>query len=162
MTVPELITRILHMLESQFYGDCPRRDFRRDERFLVAAIGTYGYECDQRGWEFDVEFLHQELCRLLTSFKRSRTEVTWMPIYLQTAIRQHIREHAEELSARARAVAPAVKRVVSGVKMVEVVREATATQLAAAVYEDVRKLRKRAAAARRHVSGEARKQGVLL
>jgi hypothetical protein len=162
MTVPELITRVLASLETQFYCDLPRRDFCRDQRYLVAAIGTYGWECHQRGWEFEVDFLYGELCRLLTSFKRAGTEITYMPIYLQTAIKQHIREHAEELKPQARQVKAKVRKVYDGLELAAVVREPSATQILASVYQDVRKLRKQAGAERRQKTAEEKKQQVLL
>lgn len=162
MTVPELIARILHQLQAQFYCDLPRRDFHRDQQYLIAAIGTYGWECHQRGWEFNVEFIYRELCQLLTSFKRSGTAVTWMPVYLQNAIRQHIREHAEELKPQARQVNRSVRRVMDGVELAKVVAEPTPTQIAASVYQDVKRLRKRAAAERKQSRQEARKQMEML
>jgi len=168
MTVPDLITRILAQLEGQFYCDQPRRDFMQDQKYLVAAIGTYGWECHQRGWEFNVEFIYGELCRLLTSFKRSGTDVVWMPSYLQNAIRQHIREHAEELSAQAKAARAPVgakrvlDQVLDGAQLAKVVLEPTQTQLAASIYRDVAKLRRQTAAERRQRTAEERRQVSLL
>lgn len=162
MTVPELISTLLEQLRNQFYQDKSPRDFKRDERFLIGAIGTYGYECARRGWEFDVPFMYRELCELLLSFKRSGTAIEWMPLYLQGSIRRSIGLRAEKLQVQARAVAPLAAKIVAGVKGVTAIERPTNAQLMAAVYQDVRKLRRRTAAARRQKTAEERKQEELL
>jgi hypothetical protein len=165
MTVPELITRVLHMLHGQFYCDLPRSAFHRDEKYLIAAIGTYGHECRQRGWEFDAQFMYEELCSLVRSFMKSGAEPRWMPLYLQTAIRRHIGERAEELNARgkaSRSVPATVRTIVDGLKVVTAIREPSATDLMSSVYRDVRKLWSANAAARRVKTAAERRQQSLL
>jgi len=164
MTVTELTVEILRRLEQQFYAHLPRRDFKRDQDYLVAAIGTYGWECLGRGWEFDIEFIYRDLCRMLQSFKKSGTDVVWMPNYLQCAIRQHIAEHAEELKSKAAAssLARLSRKLLDGAQLAKVIIEPSPTQLAACIYRDVRKLRRRANAEARAGRREKKKQGVLL
>jgi hypothetical protein len=165
VTVPELISRVLDMLQGQFYCDLPRSAWFRDEKYLVAAIGTYGHECRQRGWEFSAEFICGELTRLIRSFMKSGAEPRWMPIYLQNAIRQHIRERADELNAQGkarRAPAAILQAIVGELKRVEAVREPSAIDLMASVYRDVRQLRREGAAARRGKTGSEKRQGTLL
>jgi len=164
MNVPSLIAEILRRLEQQFYAHLPRRDFKRDQDYLVAAIGTYGWECFQRGWEFDLDFIFQDLCRLLSSFKKSGTEITWMPIYLQNSIRQHIREHAEELqkSARANQTARLARKITDAAGLVRAIVEPSPIQLAASIYQDVKKLRRASMASDRATRADKQRQRALL
>lgn len=144
--IAELVVDVLGALRSQFYCDLPARDYVRDERFLTAALATYGHECRQRGWLFDAGFLKGELLGLLQTFKRHGVEPKWMPVYLQGAIRRHIGTRAEELQAAARNVPKNVTRIVAGVQPVVVV-EKSATELLALLYADVRKMKRTRAGA---------------
>lgn len=161
MTVPELIHNVLGAVRNQFYCDLPERDFARDLRYLEAAVATYAYECQQRGWLFQADFLQKELLGLLHSFKRSGVEVQWMPLYLQNAIRRHIGQRAEELQAAARSVPKAATRIVNGVKPM-VVLEKSDTEVLATLYNDVRRMRRQSLAARKAKPASARQQGRLL
>jgi hypothetical protein len=164
MSVQELISEILTRLERQFYAHLPRRDFKRDEKYLIAAIGTYGWECKGRGWEFDLDFVYSELCRLLESFKRRTTgeDVRWMPNYLQQAIRQHIREHAEELKAKSARPGRLARKIVDELDQVKAIVEPSATEQAASIYRDVRRMRLKAKAAERSSREDKKRQGRLL
>ena len=148
MTIPELINNVLDVLRNQHYAGRPPRDYVRDERFLIAAIATYGKECKDRGWLFDAPFLQRELLGLLMTFKKSGVEVTWMPIYLQGAIRRHIGQRAEELQASARNITRCATKIVAGVQPVAII-EPSDTELLARLYNDVRKLRRQRTAARK-------------
>lgn len=161
MTVPDLIAQILTQLQNQFYCDRPRREYLVDEKYLVAAIGTYGYECNQRGWEFDTAFIYRELSQILTSFKHAGTDVKWMPNYLQQSIRRHIGEHAEELNAQAKAIRAVMKRTLAAIQPVHV-REPAHVEVLGSVYRDVKRLRRQSQAASRLQSAEERKQKTLL
>lgn len=163
MTVSELIGRILEMLETQFYCEQPVSHWGRDFPYLMAAIGTYGWECQERGWELDVDFIYRDLCGILLSFKRSGTEVKWMPNFLQHTIRQHIREHAEELqrTAQASGVAREVRRIEDAVRPVVIV-EKTAVEMMGSIYKDVRQMRRERQKAVKQSRGERKKQGSLL
>lgn len=141
MTIPELIAEVLQVIRNQFYADRPAREFLRDERYLVGALGTYGYECAQRGWSFDVPFIQRELLGLLQTFKRQNIEARWMPIYLQNAIRRHIGQRAEELRASQCSVPRCTRKVVDGVQPVVVI-EKTPIETLAAVYQDIRRQRR--------------------
>jgi len=162
MTVPELIDSILNRLRNQLYCDLSPHDFQRDRPFLINAIGTYGHECRQRGWEFDVPFLYRELCQLLMSFKRYNVEIKYVPLYLQRAIKRHIGQRAEELKAAALTIGPKIQKITRGLTVVEAVREPSPVELLAAVYGDITKLRKRAAAERRAGRTDSDRQKTLL
>jgi hypothetical protein len=85
-----------------------------------------------------------------------------MPLYLQRAIKQHIREHAEELKTQSREISRVSNKVVGGVRIAQVVIEPTATEVLGKVYKDVNKLRRQSAAAARLKSAEQKRQGELL
>ena len=162
MTIPDLVTTLLAQLE-HFYADLPRRDWLRDQQFLIAAIATYGRECHHRGWEFDADFIYRELCGLILSFKKSGTDIIWLPKYLQDSIRRHLNEHAEEMKAQAEATRTErqVKTAVAGLQVVKVI-EPTDAELLGKLYKDVNRMRKQRALARKAVTAEARKQQSLL
>jgi len=161
MSVPELIATVLQVLCNQWYCDQRRGAFERDERYLIAALATYGKECADRGWHFDAPAIQRELLGLLQSFKRSGVEPHWMPIYLQNAIRRHIGQRAEELHAAARSIPNCTARVVNGVKPVVLI-EKSATELLALMYADVRKLKRQNQAVRRPKPAVARLQPEML
>lgn len=140
MTIPELITLVLNAIRNQFYAD-KVRDFMRDERALTKAISRYGYECHQRGWEFDSKFILRALMDLLNEIKRSSADFRYLPVYLDGAVKRHIGQRAEELSAAAKSTPKNVARLVKGVQTVEAVREASATEILAAVYKDLKRCR---------------------
>jgi hypothetical protein len=145
MTIPELITTVLQVLRNQFYGNERPGAFERDERYLIAAIATYGHECRDRGWHFDAPAIQREVLGILMAFKRSGVEIQWMPVYLQNSIRRHIGQRAEELQAAARCMKRNTARIVDGVTPVAIV-EKTDTELLALHYADLRKLRRQARA----------------
>ena len=101
MTIPELLIEVLAALRNQFYADKPVAHWFRDKTALTKAVTRYGYECEQRGWEFDVAFIRQEIMAILQSCKKHDC-ITYLPTYLSEAIGRHVREHAEELSAKAK------------------------------------------------------------
>jgi hypothetical protein len=120
MTVPELIASVLANLRQHFYtnadtGALRAHDFKRDERQLIRAIATYGYECDQRGWQFQADFIYQDLMALLLQIRTSGADIGYLPIYLQGAIRRHLGQRAEELSAAAKALPARVHQVLSAI-----------------------------------------------
>jgi hypothetical protein len=115
----------------------------RDERALTKAIARYGYECTQRGWEFDSKHILTALMNLLNEIKRSGANIDYLPVYLDGAVKRHIGQRAEELSAAAKSTPRNVARVVKGVQTVEAVREPSATEILATVYKDLRRRRKK-------------------
>lgn len=153
MTVPELIEEVLGVIGRQFYYDQPIRNFLRDERALTKAIAAYGYQCAQRGWDFDAQFIKTQLLTLLNEIKRSGAEIRYLPSYLDGAVKRMIGQRAEELSDRAKSLAPKVSTLVNGVKPVVVI-EKTDTEILAALYRDLKRKGKR------HAKGA--KQEVLL
>src|SRR5581483_5082747 len=101
MTVPELIANVLDNLRRNFYTDANTgyvrvHEFKRDERQLIRAIATYGHECNQRIWQFQADFIYQELMRLLLQIRTSGADIDYLPVYLQGAIRRHSGTRAEE------------------------------------------------------------------
>lgn len=141
MTIPDLIDLVLNAIRNQFYADRVR-DFKRDERALTKAIARYGYECHQRGWEFDQKHILAALMKLLNEIKRSDADIDYLPLYLDGAVKRHIGQRAEELSAAAKSTPLNVARLVKGVKAVEAIREPSATEILATVYNDLRRRRR--------------------
>lgn len=157
MTVAELITEVLAAIRNQLYADNPK-DFFRDQRHLKQAIARYGHACHQRGWEFDVPFVRGEIMRVLLVVKRQ--EITgYLPVYLQSAIDQHVREHAEELNAEAKAIRTKAAKELAKVRVApELPRQPSATELLALLYKDIQRTAKA-----RHTKPAAKvKQGELL
>lgn len=102
MTVAELLTEVLAAIRNQLYADKPVAHWFRDKTALTKAISRYGYDCEQRGWEFDVPFIRTEIMSVVQSAKK-RDAIAYLPTYLSEAIGRHVREHAEELNAKAKA-----------------------------------------------------------
>lgn len=117
MTVPELMANVLDKIRRDFYdGNTPSpRDhaFNRDRRALMRAIATYGHECNNRGWNFDVEFIYMQLMKLLLDIRTADAEIKYLPVYLEGAIKRHIGQRAEALSAKAKAIENIIDRVKS-------------------------------------------------
>ncbi len=112
MTIPELLIEVLALLRDQFYADKPVGHWFRDRTALTKAVTRYGYECEQRGWEFDVSFIRQEIMAILQSCKKHDC-IAYLPTYLSEAIGRHVREHAEELSAKAKVGRAIAERALS-------------------------------------------------
>lgn len=142
MTIPDLITLLLTAIRNQFYTDAPARDYPRDINALTKAIARYGYACNQRAWDFQPDFILRDILDLLNQIKRTGTEIQWFPIYLEHAIDRHIRIRAEELSAKAKTIAPKTANILNQTKPVVVI-EKTATETLAALYTDLKAARKR-------------------
>lgn len=140
MTIPELITLILGAIRNQFYAD-DIRAFKRDERALTKAISRYGYECNQRGWEFETKHILHALLKLLNEIKRSEAEIHYLPTYLDGAVKRHIGQRAEELSAAAKSTPKNIARIVAATKRVEAVREPSPTEILATLYRDLKRKR---------------------
>ncbi|MGN6385729.1 MAG: hypothetical protein ACTHMT_05760 [Verrucomicrobiota bacterium] len=144
MTIPELITLVLESIRNQFYTggrNCEFSDFLRDKRALTKAISRYGYECHQRGWEFDSKHILGEIMKLLQEIKRSGADIRYLPTYLDGAVKRHIGQRAEELSAKAKSIPRNVAKIVAGTRKVEAVREPSATEILATVYKDLRRFK---------------------
>ncbi len=137
MTIPELIANTLEAVRSKFYADRPR-EFLRDERALTGAISTWGYECNQRGWDFTPQFIFKDIMGVLLDIQRRGADVKYLPVYLQGAVRRHIGQRAEELQAAGRDVRRNVKRIVNGVE-VAVIVEKTNTEVLSALYTDLKR-----------------------
>jgi hypothetical protein len=140
LTIPELISLVLDSIRNQFYPDSAR-DFKRDERALTKAIARYGYECHQRGWDFDTRHILQAIMKLLQEIKRSGADIRYLPTYLDGAIKRHIGQRAEELSAKAKSVQRNIAKIVKSTQRVEAVREPSATEILATVYKDLKRYR---------------------
>jgi len=118
MTVPELIANVLENVLRHFYTDLQTgtvriHEYKRDERQLIKAIATYGHECNQRGWQFQADFIYRDLTQLLLKIRTSGAKIEYLPVYLAGAIRRHIGTRAEELNAQAKAMDNRVAQVLS-------------------------------------------------
>lgn len=135
MTVDELIDAVVARIHKEHYVGTSRLPFfHRDRVALEKSVARYGYECHQRGWEFEPATIWGEMMRILDSMKE-RTEAIqiWFPLYLESAVDRHIRLRAEELSAEHKRVANVVKRATAGVQ-VAAVREPTTVEILAALW----------------------------
>jgi hypothetical protein len=139
--VADMISEVLRAIFNQFYADRPR-DYLRDERALTRAISRYGWECEQRGWHLETQFILRDLVKLLIEIKRTDADISYLPVYLEGAIKRHIGQRAEELQAAARATprkVSTVVKVLAGLPRVEAVREPTAVEQLGLLYSDLRR-----------------------
>ena len=168
MTVPELIANVLENVGRNFYtgtsGTFKVCEFKRDERQLIKAIATYGYECNNRGWPFQADFIHHEICALLLKIRTSGVEIEYLPVYLAGAIRRHIGTRAEELNAKAKAmdnrVSSVVNIVASGLRPESATRQPSDVEIFASVFKGITKIAKTRKAKAKGVVKET--QGALL
>lgn len=156
MTIPELMDTVVGVIGRQFYGDLSVREFQRDRRYLMQAVSRYGHECCRRGWDFEARFIQDEILRILNEIKRTGPDIRWFPRYLEGAVDRSLRQRAEELSARAKALPPKVTKIVAGVRPVAVV-EKTDTEVLSLLYRDLKHN-----SPRRRRGAEKAKQEVLL
>ena len=143
MNVPELIANVLDNLRRNFYthdGHVRTHEFKRDERQLIKAVSRYGHECNQRGWQFDCDFIYHDLTQLLLKIRTSGADIKFMPVYLDGAINRHIGQRAEELSARAKAMPTRIANVISGMKPVELIREPSAVEVFSNVFKGINRI----------------------
>jgi hypothetical protein len=146
MQIPELIASQLDLIRRSFYAD-RQREFKRDERALTKAIARYGYECAQRGWTFQVDFIANELRQLLISIRTAEADFKYLPTYLEGAIRRHIGQRAEEHQKQSGRVAIKVEKILDGIQPVVVVQP-TNEELLGKLYVDLKKTMRRRRAER--------------
>ena len=143
MTTADLVTNVLGAIRGQFYADQPR-EFLRDQNAIKRALATWGHECHARGWDFDAAFIQRELLTLLNEIKRSGADIDYLPLYLGGAIRKRIGVRAEELSAAWKSLGARTARVIRKVEagVVTAVVEPTATEVLAALHQDMKRARR--------------------
>lgn len=164
MTVPEIIANVLDKIRRDFYGDARIREFMRDQRQLMKAIATYGYECNERGWNFEPDFIYQELMKLLLEIRTAEADVQYLPVYLAGAIRRHIGQRAEELSAKAKQIDHKVASLIAqvGQNSRSAVREPKPVEVLAEMYKGIKQIQ-RARRRKAHAAKAAKSaQGQLL
>ncbi len=140
MTVADLIAELLLLIRNHFYADRVR-EYMRDERALMKAIARYGYECERRHWQFQVDHIRRDIAEVLRSMREKQAAIQYLPVYLEGAIDRHIRLHAEELSRAAKDITKVTRRAVNTVASVAVV-EKTAVETLAALYTDLKRQRR--------------------
>lgn len=161
MTIPDLLTLVLGSIRQKFYAE-RSREFKRDERALLKAVTKWGYECHQRAWDFQPEFILAELMKVLIDMQRREAEIQYLPVYLSGAVSRSVGQRAEELAAQGRKLRPKIQRVVNGVEKVVIV-EKTNTETLAALYLDLKRQHKAARAQRpKSTQAEKKEQGELL
>lgn len=169
MNATELIASVLDNLRRNFYTDTNTgrertRDFKRDERQLMKAIATYGHECNQRGWMFEADFIYQELMRLLLKIRTTEADIEYLPVYLEGAIRRHIGQRAEELSAKAKALPTKIGNVIadttSKCKVVPdaMIRKPAAVEVFTEVYRGISKIQRERRRAKKSATKERQEQ----
>ena len=138
--VAELVQTVLGAIRYQWYAD-RTREFKRDERALTQAIAHWGFECDERGWDFSPAQIQRHLLDLLNQIKRQGGDITYLPEYLNGAVKRWIGQHAEELQSEQQSTRKRVASVVSGVQSV-VIKEPTAVETLGLLYRDLRRRKK--------------------
>ena len=93
-TVPDLIESVLKSVYEKFYADRPAI-FHRDKTHITQAVARYGHECHSRGWSISLSHIERSIAKILEKTKVE--EVKYLPVYLERAVDQHVRERAEEL-----------------------------------------------------------------
>jgi len=151
-TMEDLIELVMDRVRLRFYHDKPAREWARDRNALMKAVMRYGHECHRRGWRFDVESLAVRLLELLNRIERP-TGAGWFPIYLEQAVDQHVREHAEEIQAAARAIESKLAAVLGRLPAASAVRPPDAAEMAGAVFTELKR-RQREAAERKRLDRE--------
>lgn len=151
MSVDQLITEVLNSIRQHWYADRVR-EYKRDERALMKAVLRYGYECNQRGWQFEADFIFTELMTLLKKIRTSGADIGYLPVYLDGAIKRHLGTRAEELSAKAKTIRVQTVKVVAGLHRVEAIHEPTAVEMCSAVFKSLQRARKRKTAPARQES----------
>ena len=145
MNLADLIDCLLTRIRREQYPN-REREFMRDRNALLKAIARYGYECQQRAWQFEESKIFTEINQLLDTMRGKRDQIQYLPVYLEWAIDRHIRQRADELSDEAKKCGP---RIWSLVKQVEedgkrIVVKATPVETLAALYRDLGKRERRA------------------
>lgn len=136
MAVSDLVEGLLGQIRTTWYAG-RAREYKRDERALLKGIARYGHECARRGWEFEAQAIYDDILPMLR--KMTRQEIGYLPVYLEAAIDQHVRERAEELRAAAAQPGRGAMRIAEGVQRVEVIRVAGVVETLAEIYKDLRK-----------------------
>lgn len=146
MTVPELISDVLGQIRNGFYEGMDHAFFR-DRTALMRAISRFGYEFEQRGWEIEAQQVRDCLLELLRNIKKAGSDIRYLPVYLDGAVRRFIGMRAEEFSAEQKRIGRHVARAVSKVTPVVVVEPKTCEVLSF-VYRDLNARRRRTGAQR--------------
>lgn len=116
MTLSAAIDLLLERIRREHYAHRDTHAWKRDERALMQAIARYGHECSTRGWYFEEAEIWAAINRLLDTMLPKRDQIRYLPIYLERAVDQHIRERAEELSDRAKAITTPLSAVRRGMQ----------------------------------------------
>jgi len=154
MTVDELIAETLNKVRNFFYAD-RLREFKRDERALMKAVLRYGHECHQRGWEFDAEFIYREVSKVLQSIRTGGSDVQYLPVYLDGAMKRAVGGRSEELQVEAKARRANPVKLVSGLNRVQAVIEKSAAQTCSEVFTALaaqQRARRAARKPKRHIA----------
>lgn len=141
MTVAALIETVLRSIHRDFYGERPK-DFFRDRMALTKAIARYGFECNNRAWEFSTENIQKALLALLNKIRQSNGDIQYLPTYLEAAVDRHIRERADELSQAGKEGRNIIAKTMSGIQPAAI-REATPVETLGMLYTDLTQRRRR-------------------
>jgi hypothetical protein len=147
-TVDDLLEVVMERVKVRFYHGRPAREWATDRNALLKAVSRYGFECLRREWHFEAEVLAVRLLDLLNKIERPTTP-GWFPIYLETAVDQHVRERAEEIQEAARQAAKVAGRIVAGLQVAEGPRPPSAVDVMGAVFVELKRRQKEVAEQRR-------------
>lgn len=150
-TVEALLTRCWRgYYETRGNGE---REFQRDLPRLRLGILRYGKECSDRGWEFDLDHFERALVALLNDLLPRADNIKFLPLYLESAVRRHIDQRAEELNLKNKRDAGldhVVGNVLKKMKRVEgdivtVFNDTAATEMAAQLWKQMKEHARRKA-----------------
>lgn len=141
MTVAALIEIVRRKIREDFYSGRDR-EFFRDKRALTQAIARYGFECNQRGWEFSTDDICKALSAMLNKMRSKKGDIQYLPAYLQSAIDQHIREHADELNEAGKEGRNIINKAMGRIKPAPI-RQATPVETLGLLYADMQKRQRR-------------------
>lgn len=139
MTVADLIRAVEKRLWMQFYNR--HETFFRDRQAIQKAISRYGYQCNERGWSPDPEFIYQEISRVIDSAIKAKADIQYLPAYLEQGIDMAVRTRAEEIQAQSRQLDNIAAKIVHGVNGVTAIVEPKPVEVLAHLYKNLNKPR---------------------
>jgi hypothetical protein len=106
-TPAELVTQLLNVVRSQFYGDLPPKRFFQDRNLLLRNVILYpAHWLDERGVTLPSHRYQGIVLDVLQTIKRhgDTRGVQYLPGYLAHCLQTHFKHHGEEYYEEAKAL----------------------------------------------------------
>lgn len=123
----------------QFYRE--HSTFFRDRQAIQKAIARYGYVCANRHWFPSVQFIYEEITKVLDSTLKHKADIRYLPLYLEHAIDAAVRLRSEELALEAKKIENIFARAVPKQFVVKV--EPKPVEVLAHLYKSLNKPRRK-------------------